>query len=121
MRRGWLIALVASLPSGAWALEGVEATLRSRSLEAAAALPAATAEAPFRARRDPMPGLILREELARRATRGGCEHASELCYDLAEGRVVYRPARAWMPPVEGLRAESISLRRDRVVFKYSFR
>lgn len=121
MRRWGLIALVASLPSGAWALDGVEAALRSRSLAAAGAVPAASAEAPFRARRDPMPELILREELARRGPRGACEHAADLCYDLAEGRVVYRPARAWMPAIDGMRAESISLRRDRVVLRYSFR
>jgi len=38
----------------------------------------------------------------------------------ADGRVVYRPARQFMPQFDGLRAASVSLRRDRIVFKYSF-
>lgn len=123
MRRSLVVALVASLPWSAWGLEGVEPALRSQSQAAVAATvsPARQANAPFRAQRDPMPELVLREELARRGPRGSCEHATDLCYDLAEGRVVYRPARAYMPALEGLRAESVSLRRDRIVFKYSFR
>jgi hypothetical protein len=121
MRRSLLIALVASLPCGALALEGVEPALRSQSQAAVAATSVPRAEAPFKARRDPMPELILREELESRGPRAGCEHAVDLCYDLTEGRVVYRPARALMPAVEGLRAESVSLRRDRIVFRYSFR
>ena len=122
MRRSLVIALVACLPFGAGAVEGVEPALRSQSQAAVAAtVTPRSAEAPFRARRDPMPELILREELDRRGPRSSCEHAASLCYDLAEGRVVYRPARVLMPTMEGLRAESVSLRRDKIVFKYSFR
>lgn len=121
MRRS--LVLLASLPWNAAALEGVEPALRSQSQAAVAAAisPARQASAPFRAQRDPLPELTLREELARRGPRASCEHATELCYDLAEGRVVYRPARAYMPAIEGLRAESVSVRQDRIVFKYSFR
>ena len=123
MRRSLVVALVASLPFGAWALDGVEPVLRSQSQAAVAASLGAprAVEAPFRTRRDPMPELALRAELARSGRRSSCEHATELCYDLAEGRVVYRPARALMPAFEGLRAESVSVRQDRIVFKYSFR
>ena len=123
MRRSLVIALLASLPGAALALEGVEPALRVQSQAAvAAAVPAPRqASAPFRLQRDPLPELTLREELARRGPRSSCEHATELCYDLAEGRVVYRPARAYMPKIEGLRPENISLRQDRIVFKYSFR
>ena len=121
MRRSLVIALVLSLPGGAWALDVVESALATQSQAAvrAAVLPSRSAEAPFRARRDPLPELTLREELSRRGPRAHC--GTDLCYDLAEGRVVYRPARAYMPRVEGLRAESISLRQDRIVLKYSFR
>ena len=123
MRRSLAIALASALPWGAWALDGVEPALRSQSQAAVAAAvtTARPADAPFRAHRDPLPELTLREELATRGRRSSCEHATELCYDLAEGRVVYRPARAFMPAFEGLRAENISLRQDRIVFKYSFR
>ena len=91
-------------------------------MAAATAVPAKAADAPFRAGRDPMPELLLREEQERRGPRGACDvNATSLCYDMADGRVVYRPARRYMPAVEGLKAESISLRRDKIVFKYSFR
>jgi hypothetical protein len=40
---------------------------------------------------------------------------------MADGRIVYRPARAYMPQFDGMRAESISLRHNKVVLKYSFR
>ena len=126
MRRSVLIVtLIASftgLPAGA--NEGVELSAKAKSLAAASAVaPAKQAEAPFtRGGRDPMPELMLREELDRRGPAGGCEAtATSLCYDLAERRIVYRQAREYMPKFEGLRAESVSLRHDKVVFKYSFK
>jgi hypothetical protein len=51
-----------------------------------------------------------------------CESsAADLCYDAGQRRAVYRPARAFMPGIEGLTAENVSLRRGVVTFKYSFR
>jgi hypothetical protein len=121
-----LIALIAPLAFAAAAGDGVEASIHARSLASAAAgaIPAKQADAPFRPGRDPMPELILREELERRGggPSGACEaSASDLCYDLRDARVVYRPARKYMPTIDGLQPESISLRRDRIIFKYSFR
>jgi hypothetical protein len=125
MRRSLMLAMLVSMPFAGLAHEGVELSLRSQSQAAALAAasgPARGADAPFRSRRDPIPELILRQELESRGPRGACEHAaSDLCYDLADGRVVYRPARAFMPRIEGMRAESLSLRRDRIVVRYSFR
>lgn len=119
MRRT-LVVILASLALPAMAGEGAELVMSSRDLAAAAAIPAARLKAPFRSR-DPMPELLLREELASRGPRGACEVATtDLCYDLRDGRIVYRRARAYMPRIEGLTAESISLRRDRIIFKYSF-
>lgn len=44
-----------------------------------------------------------------------------LCYDAAEGRLVYRGARRYMPPLSGMQPEGLSLRRDRLVLRYSFK
>lgn len=123
MRRSLLLVLGLTAALAAVA-EDVEPSIRAKSLAAAAAsaIPARHADAPFKRGHDPMPELILREELERRGPRGSCEAAaSDLCYDLRDGRIVYRPARHYLPKIDGLRAESISLRRDRIVIKYSFR
>ena len=121
MRRTLLIAAFLAPALAAQANEGFELQQRSKAL-AALSVPTKQAEAPFRTARDPMPELLLNEELERRGPKGACEHnATSLCYDLADGRVVYRPARQYMPKVDGLRAESLSLRHNRVVLKYSFR
>jgi hypothetical protein len=124
MRRSIVMfALLAPLALPAVGNEGVELSAKARTLAVAAAVPPAKqVEAPFRAGRDPLPELLMREEQERRGPAGACEAtATSLCYDLADGRVVYRPARQYMPKIDGMRAESISLRRDKLVFKYSFR
>ena len=132
MVRSLAAALLAAWGTAA-AAAGEELSIPSKSLLAAssslavsAAPTKTTVEAPFTAARprDVMPELMLREELAHRGTAGGagCEaSAADLCYDLREARIVYRKARAFMPEIPGLRAESISLRHDRVLLKYSFR
>jgi len=47
--------------------------------------------------------------------------APETCAEGSEGRLFYRGARRYMPAWDGLAAEGISLRRDRLVLRYSFR
>jgi hypothetical protein len=126
MRRSlWVALLLASPGFAAHANDGAEPTLKSKAMASAGApatLVTATSQAPFLQARDPLPAMILREEQESRAGRGTCQHsANDLCYDLSEGRVSYRPIRRYMPRVDGLTAESISVRHDRVVFKYSFR
>ena len=121
MRRLLAIAIVASLGLPALAAEAVELSLSSRGLAAPAGPTKKLLDAPFRAGRDPLPEMILTEELERRGPRGSCETATtDLCYDMRDGRVVYRRAREYMPRIGGLTAENISVRRDRIVFKYSF-
>ena len=117
-------AAAAALSAGA-----EELSIHAKSLAAASAMaltpaPSKSAEAPFVAGRprDIVPELLLREELDHRGPAASCESsATALCYDLKEARLVYKPARAYMPSLPGLRPESISLRHDRVVLKYSFR
>jgi hypothetical protein len=43
-----------------------------------------------------------------------------LCYDAGDRRLVYKPARNFMPDLPGLTRENISFRRDRIVFRYTF-
>lgn len=114
-------AVFASLAFTAQANDGLD--LSARKAVASAAVPASKqAEAPFTAVRDPLPQLLMMEEQERRGVQGACDAAATtLCFDAADGRVVYRGARNFMPPISGLRAESVSLRGHRITFKYSFR
>ena len=123
MRRSLVItALFASVAFPVQANEGVDLSNRARTSAAASAVSAKSAEAPFRTGLDPLPELLLREEQERKGPSGACQHnASALCYDLADRRIVYRPIRKYMPQFEGLRPESVSLRHDKLVLKYSFR
>lgn len=122
MRRSLVIAaFFASTAVPAGASEGVDLQGRARLSAAASAVSARKAEALFRSQ-DPLPELLMHEEQERRLPGGACQHnATALCYDLADRRVVYRPARRFMPQFEGMRAESVSLRQNRIVLKYSFR
>lgn len=122
MRRFAVLALAASLGLPAFAAEGLELSWRSRGQAAESSSEMRLGDAPFRAGRDPLPEILLRQEMeSRLGPRGGCDGAaSDFCYDLREGRIVYRRARAYMPRIDGLTAESISVKRDRIIFKYSF-
>jgi hypothetical protein len=101
----------------------MELSLQSRS-QAAASSSAATikhADAPFKASRDPMPEIALHEEQEAHGPKGSCETTrTDFCYDLRDGKIVYRRAREYMPKIGGLTAESIGVRRSGVTFKYSF-
>ena len=125
MRRSLMVTAIfatVTLPVAA-ADGGVELSNKARTLASTPeGFPAKNAEAPFRQARDPMPELLLREEQERKGPRGQCDAAATtLCYDMNDGRIVYRPARQYMPRFEGLRAEAISLRSDRIILKYSFK
>ena len=121
MLRSIAVTATLSLALAAQANDGVELTLRTKALASAGSV-TKHADAPFATGRDPLPQVLLLEEQARLTPRGDCEFtAKDLCYDLADRRIVYRPARNYMPGVDGLKAESVSLRHNRIVFKYSFR
>ena len=122
MFRSIAITATLSLALAAQANDGSEISLRNKAL-ASAGLVAKPADAPFASGRDPLPQLLrLDAQELPGNPRGTCElTTSDLCYDLADRRVVYRPARTYMPSVQGLTPENISVRHNRVVFKYSFR
>jgi hypothetical protein len=122
MRRSIVFTtILASLAFAAQANDGVELSLKTKALASAGAI-TKQSDAPFTYGRDPMPQLLMLEEQERRGPKGSCEFsARDLCYDLSDGRLVYRPARQFMPKFEGLTPENITLRSNRIVFKYSFR
>ena len=68
------------------------------------------------------PDLVLqpRADVRQQQSRSWCENASTLCYDPNERRIVYKPARNLMPDLPGLTRENISVKRDRIVFRYTF-
>lgn len=109
-------AVLASLASTAQANDALDLSLKSQPVSTK------QAEAPFVAGRDPLPFILMREEQERRGPQGSCEAAArDLCFDAASGRVVYRAARKYMPQFDGLTAESVSLRGNRITLKYSFK
>lgn len=64
----------------------------------------------------------VRAKAAADALRGACARSeSALCYDPVDRHVVFRPARQFMPDIGGLTPETVSLRRNAIVFKYTFR
>jgi hypothetical protein len=126
VRSLWVTLILAAPGFAAQANDAMESTLKSRALASASASvsPAvsALAQAPFTQARDPLHGMMLRDEQHLRVSRGTCQHsARDLCYDLLDGRLTYRPVRRYMPRIDGLTPESVSVRHNRVTFKYSFR
>ncbi len=129
MRRSIALPVILSLAFAAEANDTGELSLRSKALVSAtspsmiSAISAPRhADAPFSSSRDPLPQMLLLEEQEARVTKSVCETtARDFCYDLAEGRVVYRAARGFMPTLAGLSPEGVALRRNRIVLRYSFR
>jgi hypothetical protein len=57
---------------------------------------------------------------SRRGNPSSCNSERPLCYDPTNGHIVYKPARQLMPDIPGLQRENISVRRDRILLRYSF-
>jgi hypothetical protein len=64
--------------------------------------------------------LVTPRDLRQDESRSSCESSRALCYDPGSGRIVYKPARQYMPGLPGMQADSISVKRDKLVFKYTF-
>jgi hypothetical protein len=119
-RSSWIAAVLSALGLAAHAGDDVDLSMKSRAIASAASTKVSVA--PFAAARDPSPALIVHEERQLRGPRGACESSTlDLCYDLGEARIVFRPARRYMPKLGDLTPESVSLRPNRIVFKYSFK
>jgi len=69
---------------------------------------------------EPELDLLPRRDLRQDQSRSSCAGERELCYDPSSGRIVYKPARQFMPEIPGLTRENISVKRDRVILRYSF-
>ena len=82
---------------------------------------AAQSNAPFNTPLgEPDLGLVQRHDLKPEQSRSSCASANALCYDAAENRIVFKPARNYMPDLPGLTRENITVKRDRIVFRYSW-
>jgi hypothetical protein len=69
---------------------------------------------------EPELDLLPRRDVRLEASRSSCSGERSLCYDPQSGRIVYKPARGLMPDLPGLQRENISVKRDRIVLRYSF-
>jgi len=69
---------------------------------------------------EPELDLLPRRDSRLEQSHSSCSGERSLCYDPNSGRIVYKPARALMPDIPGLQRENISVKRDRIVFRYSF-
>jgi len=115
-----LVMAFATAPQG----EAAEAPRPVLQLKPKAAIVSTLSErnAPFAAvpSAEPAIELLQRADPRDEASRSSCSGERSLCYDPGSGRIVYKPARNFMPDLPGLRRENISVRRDRIVFRYSF-
>ena len=122
------VGILAVLPRlAACAEKAAEKALRLSSREAiepavsSASLPPPTVHAPFQPDADVEPVLdLLPHPEARRGSPSSCAGDHDFCYDPTNGHIVYKPARELMPDIPGLKRENISVKRDRIVFRYSF-
>ena len=127
MRRTMLTLALAGLAFTAAANDGVELSMKTKALAAAGGAvlvnPAKQgSSAPFTSAHDPLPQVVLLEAEEKPVERTACDSSvKSVCYDLGQQRVVYRGGREYMPSVQGLKAESLSFRHNRIVLNYSFR
>ena len=122
MKLRLLLVLPLVVPALAPAADGLELALKSKSMAAVSAQGIST-PTPVASGKDHLPELLLRAENEERSlAAAGCRiAATDLCYDLREGRDTYGGARQYRPHIDGLKAESVSLRHDGVMLRYSFR
>jgi len=69
---------------------------------------------------EPEVELLPRYDERRDMSRSQCNSERALCYDPSSGHIVYNVARDYMPELPGLKRDNITVKRDRIVFHYSF-
>lgn len=111
----------ASAPAGAADAVAPKASLELRLKAAIAPMTPTHRFAPFvMPLSEPDPELLPRRDERLEQSRSSCSSGRSLCYDPNSGRIVYKPARGLMPDIPGLQRENISVKRDRIVLRYSF-
>jgi len=116
-----LTLAIASAPAGAADAVVPKAPPELRLKAAIAPMTPSHRFAPFViALPEPDPELLPRRDERLEQSRSSCSSQRSLCYDPTSGRIVYKPARALMPDLPGLQRENISVKRDRIVLRYSF-
>ena len=114
------IALALSANPSVEAAEGKSPPLQLRP-KAAMATTLSHKYAPFvTPSSEPELELMPRRDPRGESSRSSCSGERSLCYDASSGRIVYKPARQLMPEIPGLQRENISIKRDRIVLRYSF-
>ena len=57
----------------------------------------------------------------RRQLPHGCaKQSGALCYDYRAGHAIYKPMRKLLPDIPGMTPDNLSLRRNKIVARYSF-
>ena len=112
---------LAAAPAAGNELPAPKAPLQLRPKAGVAILAPSHDNAPFVAPLgESAPDLMPRHDHRLEQSRSSCSGERTLCYDQESGRIVYKPARNLMPDIPGLTPENISVKRDRIVFRYSF-
>jgi len=122
MRTVSLLAVAVALAASPKAIanEVQPLTLKVPKAALTAAPGPAQANAPF-ANPAAAPELVLAPPPVQHAqSPSACSRLATLCYDAEDRRLVFKPARNFMPDLPGLTRENISVKRDRIVFRYSF-
>lgn len=119
MRPVSLLVIAVALGASPRAIANETQPLTLKLPKAAIAAPVATqANAPFST--PPELTLTPPHEQRPQESPSACSKLATLCYDAEDRRIVFKPARNFMPDLPGLTRENISVKRDRIVFRYSF-
>jgi hypothetical protein len=115
-----LVLGLAAAPKAVAAETRAALELKPKSALAASAPAPAHTNAPFIVpTEEPVLDFVPRD-LRRGESRSSCKSDRALCYDADSGHIVYKPARLLMPDIPGLQRENLSVKRDKLVLRYSF-
>jgi hypothetical protein len=118
--------LVAALFLGLAAAPKAAGAMEPKALQLKPKAALMTAIAPHQSAPFVIPGpepeldLLPHSEARQELSRSSCASDRALCYDPGSGHIVYKPARALMPDIPGFQRENISVKRDRIVLRYTF-